>query len=244
MQKSEMLMRDLLALADVQINGSRQWDIQVHDSRFHERVLRDSSLGLGEAYMDGWWDCDAIDEMITRVLIARLDEKIKQSMQIAFQVLKARFFNRQSSARAYEVGEHHYDLGNDLYCAMLDKRLNYTCGYWKTAKTLDDAQEAKLELVCKKIGIKPGMKILELGCGWGSFAKYAAEKYGHPCWALPFQKSRLRWGWNYAKDCRSSCGCRTIVKWKENSTRSSPLVSWNMSVRKTTVPICRWSIEP
>jgi cyclopropane-fatty-acyl-phospholipid synthase len=173
----------------------------IHD--FTSAYLRDSSLGLGEAYMDGWWNCEAIDEMVTRVLIARLDEKIRQNLQIAFQVLKARFFNRQSSARAYEVGEHHYDLGNDLYCAMLDKRLNYTCGYWKTAKNLDDAQEAKLDLVCKKIGITPGMKILELGCGWGSFAKYAAEKI----WSirprvLPFLKSRLRWGWNYAKDYR------------------------------------------
>jgi cyclopropane-fatty-acyl-phospholipid synthase len=199
MQKSEMLMRDLLALADVQINGSRQWDIQVHDSRFHERVLRDSSLGLGEAYMDGWWDCEAIDEMITRVLIARLDEKIKQNLQIAFQVLKARFFNRQSSSRAYEVGEHHYDLGNDLYCAMLDKRLNYTCGYWKNAKNLDDAQEAKLDLVCQKIGIKPGIKILELGCGWGSFAKYAAEKYGASVLGLTVSKEQVALGMELCK---------------------------------------------
>jgi cyclopropane-fatty-acyl-phospholipid synthase len=199
MLKSEMLMRDLLALADVQINGGRPWDIQVHDPRFHERVLRDSSLGLGEAYVDGWWDCDAIDEMITRILIARLDDKIKQNLQIAFQVLKARFFNRQSSARAYEVGEHHYDLGNDLYCAMLDKRLNYTCGYWKTAQNLDDAQEAKLELVCKKIGIKPGMKILELGCGWGSFAKYAAEKYGASVLGVTVSKEQVALGMELCK---------------------------------------------
>ena len=76
----------------------------------------------------------------------------------------------QSSAKAYEVGKRHYDLGNDLYCAMLDSRLNYTCAYWKNAKTLDEAQEAKLDLVCKKIGLQPGMRVLEFGCGWGSFA--------------------------------------------------------------------------
>ena len=76
------------------------------------------------------------------------------------------------------MGIKHYDLGNDLYQAMLDKRMVYTCGYWKNASNLDDAQEAKLDLVCRKIGAHQGMRILELGCGWGSFARYAAEKYG------------------------------------------------------------------
>ena len=177
MAKSETVIRDLCELADVQINGTRPWDMQVHDQRLYDRILRDSSLGLGEAYMEGWWDCESLDGFICRVLKARLDEKIQNNARLVFQVLRAKLFNRQSSARAFEVGEKHYDLGNDLYTAMLDKRLNYTCAYWKDAINLDEAQEAKLELVCKKICIQPGMRILELGCGWGSFAKYAAEKY-------------------------------------------------------------------
>jgi cyclopropane-fatty-acyl-phospholipid synthase len=128
--------------------------------------------------MDGWWDCQAIDQLIDRIFRAKLDTKIRGNWKILLHVLRSRLFNLQSPARAFEIGEHHYDLGNDLYQAMLDKRLNYTCAYWRNASDLDQAQEHKLDLVCKKIGLKPGMKVLELGCGWGSFAKYAAEKYG------------------------------------------------------------------
>jgi len=199
MAKSETVIRELCELADVQINGSRPWDMQVHDDRLYDSILRDSSLGLGEAYMDGWWDCESIDEFINRVLKARLDEKIQNNARLVFQVLRAKLFNRQSSARAFEVGEKHYDLGNDLYLAMLDKRLNYTCGYWKNARTLDEAQEAKLELVCRKIGIHPGMRILELGCGWGSFAKYAAEKYNASILGVTVSKEQVALGMELCK---------------------------------------------
>ena len=176
--RSETVIRQLLELAEVEVNGSNPWDIQVHDPRFYDRVLREVELGFGEAYMDGWWDCQAIDQMIDRVLRARLDKKIRGNWKILLHLLRSRFLNLQSPARAFEIGERHYDLGNDLYQAMLDKRLNYTCAYWKNASDLNQAQEHKLELVCKKIGLEPGMRVLELGCGWGSFAKYAAEKYG------------------------------------------------------------------
>ena len=110
------------------------------------------------------------------------------------RMLQSKLFNLQSKARAFKVGEHHYDLGNDLYEAMLDKRLNYTCGYWKNANTLDEAQEAKLELVCQKIGLQPGMRVLEFGCGWGSFAKYAAEKYGANVLGVTVSKEQVKLG--------------------------------------------------
>ncbi len=177
-QKPEFIIRDLLELADVEVNGSRPWDIQVHDFRFYERVLREVQLGLGETYMFRWWDCQAIDQFIYHVLQAKLDQKVNGNWKIWWHFMRSRLFNLQSSNRAYEVGERHYDLGNDLYHAMLDKRLCYTCGYWKNATTLDEAQEAKLDLVCKKIGLHEGKTVLELGCGWGSFAKFAAEQYG------------------------------------------------------------------
>ena len=177
-QKPEIIIRDLLTQADIEINGKRPWDIQVSNPNLYSRILQDASVGLGEAYMDGWWDCEAIDQFIYRVLQANLDSKVKGNWKLALQVLKSRIFNQQTRSRALKVGKDVYDLGNDLYCAFLDKLLNYTCGYWKNATTLDEAQEAKLDLVCKKIGLEPGMNVLEFGCGWGGFAKYAAEKYG------------------------------------------------------------------
>jgi cyclopropane-fatty-acyl-phospholipid synthase len=178
MKKAKNTLHELLNSAGITIQGNNPWDIQIHDERFYARVLKDTTLGLGEAYMDGWWDCEAIDQMIDRMLRANLREKVQNNRRIAMQFLKAKVFNRQSLAKAHQVAQCHYDLGNDLYRAMLDKRLNYTCAYWKDASNLDEAQEAKLELVCQKIGVHPGIKVLELGCGFGSFAKYAAEKHG------------------------------------------------------------------
>ena len=175
--KSETLVTSLLDTAGISVDGHRPYDIQVHDSRFFSRVLRDGALGLGESYMDGWWDCAALDQFVDRVQRARLEEEVKGSLRLLWHVVRSRLLNLQTSRRAFQVGEQHYDAGNDLYCAMLDSRLNYTCGYWANATSLDEAQEAKLELVCKKLALEPGMTVLDLGCGFGSFAAYAASKY-------------------------------------------------------------------
>lgn len=171
-QEAEKLLKG----ADVAINGDRPWDITVHDERFYTRVFRDGSLGLGESYMDGWWDSPQLDEMICKILRARLETKV--TGKLLMHALTARLMNLQSPARAFEVGEKHYDIGNELYERMLDARMVYTCGYWKDATTLDEAQDAKLDLVCRKIGLKTGDRVLDIGCGWGSFARYASEKYG------------------------------------------------------------------
>jgi cyclopropane-fatty-acyl-phospholipid synthase len=168
----------LLAHADIQINGSRPWDIQVHNDLFFNRVARQGSLGLGESYMDGWWDVKNLDQFFYKILSAHLDKKIGFSWTLITTFLKSFLFNLQTKSRAYTVGEHHYNIGNDLYIAMLDKRLTYTCGYWKNVDTLDEAQEAKLDLACRKIGLKKDDRVLDIGCGWGSFLKFAAEKYG------------------------------------------------------------------
>ncbi|HEY9075772.1 MAG TPA: cyclopropane fatty acyl phospholipid synthase [Anaerolineaceae bacterium] len=197
--RSESVLRQLLEYAGVGVEGKNPWDFKVHDPRFYDCILQKVELGLGESYMDGWWDCEAIDQMIHRVLLAKLDQKIKGSWRLQLGILQSRLFNLQSKARAFQVGERHYDLGNDLYKAMLDRRLNYTCAYWKNATNLDEAQEAKLDLVCKKIGIFPGMKILELGCGWGSFAKYAAEKYGAQVLGVTVSKEQVALGMELCK---------------------------------------------
>lgn len=175
--RGRSIIESLLGEAGVRVGGSEPRDIRVHDERFYQRVLGGASLGLGESYMDGWWDCAALDEFFYRVLGAKLDEKVKISKWLLWILLKAKIINFQKKSRAFLIGEKHYDLGNALYQNMLDERMIYSCGYWKDAKTLDEAQEAKLDLVCRKIGLKEGMKILDIGCGWGGFAKYAAEKY-------------------------------------------------------------------
>jgi len=172
------IVNELATYADIVIGGNRPWDIAVHDDRFYNRILAHGSLGLGESYMDGWWQCSQLDECINRVLRADIAGKIKPTLPLLWHALKARLFNLQTKARAKQVGEEHYDLGNDLYECMLGKRMVYTCGYWKEAANLDDAQEAKLDLVCRKLNLKPGQKVLDIGCGWGSFCKFAAEKYG------------------------------------------------------------------
>ncbi len=173
-------LRELLAQADIQIGGDRPWDIQLNGPGVAERIFSEGSLGLGESYMEGDWEVQALDEFINRILRAHLQQQVRPA-RVIFHYLKSRLLNRQTMARAREVGEQHYDLGNEFYSAMLDSRMTYTCGYWKDAQTLEQAQEAKLDLTCRKLRLEPGMRLLDIGCGWGSLMAYAAEHYGVEC---------------------------------------------------------------
>jgi cyclopropane-fatty-acyl-phospholipid synthase len=168
----------MLQIADVRVGGDRPWDLRVHNPAFFRRVLAGGTLAAGETYVAGWWDCDALDEMATRVLRASLDKRLRHSPRWYALVLAAVLTNSQSRARAFEVGEWHYDLGNDFYAAMLDPRMVYTCAYWQNARTLNEAQEAKLDLICRKLSLQRGQHVLDIGCGWGGFAAFAAERYG------------------------------------------------------------------
>ena len=177
--KVKKVVQKIFEPSDIQINGNRPWDIRIHNPNFYERVLLGGSLALGESYMDAWWDCEALDQFFERILEDRLDKKVKaNAIQFLWVMLKAKIINAQKRSKAYVIGERHYDIGNNLFSVMLDRGLNYSCGYWEKAKTLDNAQEAKLDLICRKMGLRSGMKVLDIGCGWGGFAKYAAEKYG------------------------------------------------------------------
>ncbi|HUJ24937.1 MAG TPA: cyclopropane fatty acyl phospholipid synthase [Myxococcales bacterium] len=183
----------IFAAADIRMNGERAWDVRVHDDRFYRRVLLQGALGLGESYMDGDWDCGALDQLFDRALRGRLQESVV-TVANAWEAAKELVLNRQSRRHARE-GVQHYEIGNDLYQRMLDRRMLYTCAYWQWgAKDVDQAQEAKLELVCRKLGLKPGMRVLDLGCGWAGFSRYAAEKYGVSAVALTLSKEQAELG--------------------------------------------------
>ncbi len=179
----------LLARAGIELNGTRPWDITVRDQRFFKRALAGGAIGLGESYMDGWWDCEALDAAFERILTADIRREVRLSPGLladaaaenlanlpyvlpGLRPFLARFASHAATA------ETHYDVGNELYQAILDPRMVYSCGYWAGAENFEAAQEAKLQLACEKLGLRPGHRVLDIGCGWGGFAKYAAETRG------------------------------------------------------------------
>lgn len=189
MKSIKELFAELLKKADIEINGSRPWDIQIHNDDTYKAVIKKQSLGLGESYVAGWWDVEQLDELFIKIFMANLEHEFYQfavkhpqlliySLRRPFRYLSLNVFNRQSKKRAFQIGERHYDVGNDLFSLMLDREMNYTCGYWREANTLDAAQAAKCDLICKKLHLEPGQVILDIGCGWGSFARHAARYYG------------------------------------------------------------------
>jgi cyclopropane-fatty-acyl-phospholipid synthase len=175
---AEEFLGNLLAKADIIINGNRAWDVQVRDPRACARVLRDGTIGFGEAFMAGWLDCERVDQMIDRAYRAELTKRIEVLRWAIVQAIKSTLNPFGSRSRSFEIGEWHYDTGNDLFEIMLDKYMIYSCGYWQHAQTLEAAQSDKLELICRKLELEPGMRLLDIGCGWGGLARYAAEHYG------------------------------------------------------------------
>lgn len=207
---AETFVKNALKRADIEVNGNRPWDIRIHNPKFYGRVLSYGSLGLGESYMDEWWDCDDIPEFINKVLRNRLHKEIPFNLGLLWSYLRGKVINSQKW-KAFEVGEKHYDIGNDLYRAMLDKRLAYSCAYWSgtpPAGGLDEAQEAKLDLICRKIGLQSGQRILDIGSGWGSFLGFAAEKYGAMGVGVTVSKEQAR----YANETYTNYSLETKVQ--------------------------------
>ncbi|MEO1367497.1 MAG: class I SAM-dependent methyltransferase, partial [Acidobacteriota bacterium] len=201
-QAARRTAEGILAEADIRIGGDRPWDLQVHEPRFFARVLAEGSLGFGEAYMDGWWDCEDLGGMTTRAFTARLEQKVRWSATTLFAVLHSRLLNRQKKTRAVRSGGLPYRFGDDLFEAMLDPRLCYSCAYFGDGADSDEpdrgdlarAQEQKLDLVCRKVGLRSGDRVLDIGCGWGSFAGYAAERYGARVLGVNVSHDQLRLG--------------------------------------------------
>ena len=197
---AETLIQSTLKPVGIHINGNNPWDIRINNQQAFSRIINDGALGLGEAYMDNWWDCERLDMFFDRVLRAKLDEKTNISLRHYFYYFFSKILNYQSKTRAKEVAHKHYNLSNELFTLMLDKRMMYSCAYWKNAANLDEAQEAKLELICQKLQLKPGMTLLDIGCGWGGMAKYAAEKYGARVVGITISDQQANYAKAHCKD--------------------------------------------
>ena len=174
------IIQEIFSSVGIVVNGSNPWDIQILDERAFSLILSRWSLGLGEGFMRGYWDCLDLEEFLYRLLKDDHNEKIRgyANLSLAYEILRAKLLNLQSKSRAFIVGKHHYDAGQDVFLAMLDKEMMYSCAYWEHAHDLDKAQLDKMELICRKLQLKPGETLLEIGCGWGGFARYAAQNYG------------------------------------------------------------------
>lgn len=190
----------LVGHTGIHINGDKPWDIAVHNPHTFRRIALRGSLGLGESYMDGWWDSVSLDSFFTHLLRGKIDTAWVNAAGRGLLYVASRVLNLQSIRRAFIVGEKHYDVGNDLYEAMLDSRLTYTCGYWKDANSLEEAQEHKLRLTCEKLKLSPGMRVLDIGCGWGSFAIFAAKEYGVSVVGITVSKEQIALGKKRAAD--------------------------------------------
>lgn len=164
----------------VQFNGPHAWDIHVHSPAAYSRMLAQGALGFGEGYVDGLWDCQALDECTARLVRAGVNRRTHWLARLRFagHALHYLLGNPQSLRRAFAVTEHHYDIGNDLFDAMLDPSMLYSCGYWARARTLDQSQRDKLDLICRKLDLQPGEHLLDIGCGWGGLAEHAARHHG------------------------------------------------------------------
>ena len=175
---AKQVLTSMLAEADIRIGGDRPWDVQVHNEALYARLFREGTLGAGEAYLDGWWDCEQLDVLFCKAIRARLEERIRRNLPTALVAASQFLFNLQSAARAFMVAEQHYNTDNALFASMLGPTMNYSCGYWKGADTLDQAQSNKMELICRKLELREGQSVLDIGCGWGGLSLYMAEHYG------------------------------------------------------------------
>jgi cyclopropane-fatty-acyl-phospholipid synthase len=201
LQKNDQIFaQTILSQAGITINGNAPHDIKVHNEQLYPRVLSNGSLALGESYMDGWWDCPSLDQLFYCIARSDVFYRIPKNIATLLTYLKAKFTNLQSTSRAFQVGEQHYDLGNDLFKVMLDKNMIYSCAYWKNAETLEQAQENKCKLICEKLYLKPGMKILDIGCGWGGLALYAAKNYGVEVIGVTISQEQAEYAREITKD--------------------------------------------
>jgi len=200
MFRQKYMIEQFLAPAGITINGSMPWDIRVRDERLYPRLLRDKNLGLGESYMDGWWDCEQTDELICKVLKGGLEEKVRGGIKLLLPLLSAVLLNMQSKVRSLDVAKQHYDLDNELFMSFLDQYNQYSCAYFDGTDNLNEAQVKKMELIGRKLALRADDHVLDIGCGWGGLARYIAEKYGCKVTAVNISEQQIGYAKEFCKD--------------------------------------------
>ena len=186
----------LLSHAGVTIGGSEPWDIQVNNDLFYTRTLR-GSLGFGEAYMDGHWDVESIDALFRRIIRKEVTRKPMVLANRAMLEARARLTNLQTRIGARAIAETHYDLDHRLYEFILGPYNQYTCCFFNQASSLEEAEVEKLEMVCNKLDLREGERVLDIGCGWGGFAKYAAETRGCRVSGISISREQIAYAREY-----------------------------------------------
>ena len=154
--------------------------VRVHRERFFERVLDQGNLGLGEAYMDGDWEVEegSLEGLLETFLRARLDGRLAGDRRVVLMVLGLQLTNR-FRPRQWSHVQRHYDLGDDLFELFLDDALTYSCGYQISPDdSLEALQRQKFDRICHKLELKPGDRLLDIGCGFGGLLIHAARHFG------------------------------------------------------------------
>lgn len=198
---SKTLLASVLEKADIKLNGDRPWDVRVHNDALYGRVFRNGTLGIGEAYMEGWWDCDQLDVMFYKVISSHMSDRFSSTSLPAY-ILKIwqTLFNLQTKKRSFEVAEKHYNFDNTMFEHMLGPSMNYSCAYWRKADNLDEAQEAKMDLICRKLKLEPEMSVLDIGCGWGALARYMKDKYKARVSAISVSSEQIAYAREHDQD--------------------------------------------
>ena len=171
-------VQDFLQQADIRVDGSRPWDIKICHPDFFKCIMQQGLLGLGESYMDGWWECERVDILIYKFLTGRLDEYLPIHLHNILNLFSAKLLSLKPDHVSLTSGNKEHEIGYDIFAVMLDNYMQYSCGLWREGTSLDEAQTAKLQMICEKLQLSPGMRILDLGCGWGGTAEYMARHYG------------------------------------------------------------------
>ena len=179
---AEKFVRDLFSQVEIEVNGSNPWDPQVHNPAAYNMMVSRGSVGLGETYMHGYWDCEQLDQFFARVTSVDLRKLIPVNFPTVSLAVGAYLKNRQLPKAAWEVGRMHYDLPDEVWEATLDSAMTGSCAYYRNpTDTLEEAQLNKCRMTLDKVGLKSGHSLLDIGVGWAAFSGLAAQEYGaHP----------------------------------------------------------------